>query len=358
MITELKIKNFQIHESTTIKFTKGLNVVIGDTDAGKSALIRALYLIIMNQPRSGESIYQNSNTTVPLEIQIKDDKGNVIKRHKRKYYLNGSLMKAVGTDIPIPIAEILPFKDVNWQKQLEQHFLILNTGGAAAKTLNASSGMEDQESLMKEIKSQMSEHSSNIKRLLKNNHEHELTINRLKSVTRLLINAKAIKNIKKEADTFENKIDQLNTLLINIFDCRIDPMIYERVDSAKIEINEIEKLIVKRNQSATYINLLENLCYPIIDARKLSNKISIYNMLHHSIISLFSELNEQEKIESKLQQLSSLTNKINEAQNNIVYFENKIQLVRKDFDQKLFELGECPLCGTEFKDGIKGGHQC
>ena len=48
MIKSLHIQNFQSHKKTTLKFHKGINVVIGQSDSGKSAIIRALNWTINN----------------------------------------------------------------------------------------------------------------------------------------------------------------------------------------------------------------------------------------------------------------------------------------------------------------------
>jgi putative ATP-dependent endonuclease of OLD family len=44
MISKVVIKNFRRFDVATIEFAKGLNVVIGDNEAGKSTLLEAIYL--------------------------------------------------------------------------------------------------------------------------------------------------------------------------------------------------------------------------------------------------------------------------------------------------------------------------
>ena len=55
MFTRLEIKNFQSHKNTTIDFDKNINSICGETDNGKSAVIRAIKWIVENRPLSIES---------------------------------------------------------------------------------------------------------------------------------------------------------------------------------------------------------------------------------------------------------------------------------------------------------------
>lgn len=49
-ITCLHVENFQNHRNTRLSFSPGLNVIVGEAEQGKSALIRALAWLFFNQP--------------------------------------------------------------------------------------------------------------------------------------------------------------------------------------------------------------------------------------------------------------------------------------------------------------------
>ena len=55
-IRRLVIDNFQSHEHTEVEFGSGLNVVVGPSDFGKSALVRALRWVLYNEPRGANFI--------------------------------------------------------------------------------------------------------------------------------------------------------------------------------------------------------------------------------------------------------------------------------------------------------------
>ena len=54
MIKQLNIHNFQSHEDSSLNFTEGVNVIIGASDSGKSAIIRALKFVVYNSPSGSD----------------------------------------------------------------------------------------------------------------------------------------------------------------------------------------------------------------------------------------------------------------------------------------------------------------
>ena len=59
MLLELRIKNFVIIDSLTVSFTSGLNILTGETGAGKSILIDAISGIL------GEKVTTDIAPSIP-----------------------------------------------------------------------------------------------------------------------------------------------------------------------------------------------------------------------------------------------------------------------------------------------------
>lgn len=51
MLSELQISNFAIIEHQSVTFTRGLNVISGETGAGKSIILHAIELILGGRPK-------------------------------------------------------------------------------------------------------------------------------------------------------------------------------------------------------------------------------------------------------------------------------------------------------------------
>ena len=151
MIKKITLENFQSHRNTAIEFSPGVNAIIGNSDSGKSALLRALYWVIQNKPSAGTFIShwakdkdgkQLKGTAVHLEIG-----GQSISREKsaalNAYFLDGMLMEAVGRDVPEVIQKALNMTDVNIQKQLEAPFLLSESAGEVARFFNLIIKLDD-----------------------------------------------------------------------------------------------------------------------------------------------------------------------------------------------------------------------
>ena len=79
MIKSVSIKNFKSHKDSTILLTSGVNSIFGDSDSGKSAIIKALYWCINNQP-SGDSFINNPK--IPTIVAIELNNGTIIERER------------------------------------------------------------------------------------------------------------------------------------------------------------------------------------------------------------------------------------------------------------------------------------
>lgn len=142
MLKALDLQDFQSHHDTRLEFCPGVNAIVGSSDCGKSAILRALRWVIENRG-SAEAFksYWGDSVAVTLE----DDTCTVIRSRDKKenqYSLNGETFKAFGTQVPEPIGKALGFQDVNLQAQMDAPFLLSATPGEVARYLNAVMGLD------------------------------------------------------------------------------------------------------------------------------------------------------------------------------------------------------------------------
>ena len=85
MILNLSIKNFAIIEDLDINFKNGMNILLGETGAGKSIIIDALGLLMGN--RSDFDKIRNGETKAFVEGTFEIENEDLIKSINEKYSL-------------------------------------------------------------------------------------------------------------------------------------------------------------------------------------------------------------------------------------------------------------------------------
>lgn len=144
MIQSIKLTNFQVHEELSIDFATGVTTIIGPSDQGKSAILRAIRWVCLNEP-AGNAFMMHGTNYVSVELVID---GVIIARRFNKnenFYeiqpridsgLPFQTFKAFGRDVPAPIADFLRASDLNFQGQHDAPFWFADTAGEVSRQLN------------------------------------------------------------------------------------------------------------------------------------------------------------------------------------------------------------------------------
>ena len=150
MINSVLIKNFQSHKNTQIDFDSGVTVVIGGSDQGKSAILRAILWAVNNRPLGTDDIVSHwardkkGKIEEEMLVQITTENGFVIRRrteNANQYALarigeKDVFFNAINKDVPEDIQKFFRLSDVNIQQQHDSPFLLSQSPGDVAKYFN------------------------------------------------------------------------------------------------------------------------------------------------------------------------------------------------------------------------------
>lgn len=78
-ITRVRIQNFQSHRDSDFELKNGINLITGSSDAGKSAILRAINFVLHNQPRS-KSFVRKGAKEAKVTLWFED--GTIVERVK------------------------------------------------------------------------------------------------------------------------------------------------------------------------------------------------------------------------------------------------------------------------------------
>lgn len=138
MLRTIKIQNFQSHADSTITFDPGVNVIVGGSDAGKTAVLRSLNWLLWNRPRGSAFVRHGGNGECSVTLQT--DTNEIIRRRGKSdncYTLDGEVLEAVGSDVPAAVQQAMGLDEINIQGQLNPHYLVLDPPGQIAETFNS-----------------------------------------------------------------------------------------------------------------------------------------------------------------------------------------------------------------------------
>lgn len=147
MIKSLRLRNFQRHKTTLIRFKPGVTIIHGPTDAGKSSLIRALRWVFLNDAptKSPDGFFLWGSKMGLAEAEVDDHK--ITRRRKiggrNSYLLDGKRYDAVRVQVPDPIRNIAQISETNFQDQHSAAFWLSDSPGSVSRQLNQIINLEE-----------------------------------------------------------------------------------------------------------------------------------------------------------------------------------------------------------------------
>lgn len=149
-ITGIELNNFQRHKKLVVQFSPGITTILGETDVGKSSLLRALRWACQNVPSGDEFVRRGADgVEVRLAIAEKGGKLTIIrsKKNRENYYQlecrgdGGKVLakhyRAFGANVPEDIAKALQLDDINFQGQHDAPFWFSESAAEVSRRLNA-----------------------------------------------------------------------------------------------------------------------------------------------------------------------------------------------------------------------------
>lgn len=343
-ISKILIENFQIHSKTILNLDKGLNIFWGESDNGKSSIIRSLKWLICNKPL-GEVFRQHKSKKTSVSVK---KKGQLIRRRKsnkiNEYKIdNESPHKALRSSVPEDITSALNLSEINIQSQNEVHFLVHESPGKRSRILNEVAGFEVMDKAISQANSEMREVNGKIKWKKEAIKDTQNQLDSLSWLTRANIELNQIEKFEEELTSTSEKCNQLQSILNQI----------ERLQTEKRKLfpdsfsDELGKLI-------SYKQKTEEL------ELKKSNLISFLSKLHSTLESKDAiqeiDITELEKLYISIEKLQNKIFTIDSITQEIIDYElEHVSLYEKSLDtdqeikDELKRLGVCPTCNRKYK---------
>ncbi|MCT4509484.1 MAG: AAA family ATPase [Tepidibacter sp.] len=334
-IKQLHIQNFQSHQNTTLDLVNGLNTIIGESDKGKSAIIRAIRWVILNDPQGNNMVRQGTkecSVTLTLSDETKitrtkklSGKKKITSKNTYKIeYPNGDISENENFGVD-SIPEVLQACGVNILKidkdlveipnfafQLDPPFLISSNGSQRSKTIGKLINANLFDSSIRDIKADILDINRKTK---EKSAEYEALNEKLKQYEDLEEEEKKLSKIEefitraekteKNIDTLKKYINSLQNIKLQKTKCIKVIENLSNIEEAQLNIKDLE---LKHKES---LNLQKT-------SSSLKSITTNKNLLKNTINNL-SNIEEAEKINSNLINTINKLTKINLLKSKIDY---------------------------------------
>lgn len=373
IIKNITIENFQSHENTFMDFEKGLNVILGPSDNGKTAIIRAIKWVLYNEPRGFEFIRHGTSMA---RVSIEFDNNHIVVRErsqsKNRYIIINPdktqvVFEGFGNEIPQEVIKLHGIPKVmldtdidtciNLGEQLDGPFLLSESGSVRAKAIGRLTGIHVIDKAIRDSIIDIKRENQTLDRVNKelesvnlklekydNIYKLEKNINDLGGIIEILEQyierQKKLVQYKKNLEENEyssseikNKLNTLNGITncelsiknAEIFSVKLSRLLNlkNKLDNLELEIKKTEEFLAK----SSFINEGDNLLNRASDKSSVIKQFEICYKNYYEITKNIAEGNKF--LESNKKETRKL-------------LQEYIQLLKKQ--------GKCPLCKSEISD--------
>lgn len=274
MIDSIHLKGFQSHQDTLIEFCPGVNLILGQSDHGKSSILRIVEWVRTNRPKGSSFLQRGYTGETSGEISIN---GLKVKRYRTEkstggYIVGKERFEVTGGDVPSEVTTVLGLDDINIQAQLDSHFLILDTPGIAAKYLNALTKLDILVTASEKLKSKGSTASSDLKniRVELDNADRFLTSGIVEIISELKTKEKYIEKLIQDASCINRQTSSIKSILDRLKPLRDSKLSTQAIGMLTKKLNYIENLIFDFDKVNDNIKKLKNVLTGIHNFSELS----------------------------------------------------------------------------------------
>ncbi|RXT08096.1 AAA family ATPase [Ammoniphilus sp. CFH 90114] len=340
-IQRVIIDDFQSHRTTELAFVQGFNVIVGPSDQGKTAIIRAIRWVLYNEPKGSDFIRVGSNRT---KVTLIMNDGTIVSRERtssRNRYsvavpgLEEQIYEGFGHGVPEEVMNatgVRPVKidestqvNINIGMQLDAPFLLDSNGAIKAKAIGRINGVHILDYAHKTTSSELNSKQIEERRLLAEIEKREEQLKQFddldqweKSLTSLERGLQQAEELERRIEWFKQKLLERKELDKKLrtaeeFINRLAPldMAGEYWKSAEKAINHREKLLSFHKQ-------LHETRFSLQAAEEWIRRTSSLEMAGGLLVQAISVLERGQAVE-RLQNTKRELNQERDLMNQIVH---------------------------------------
>jgi exonuclease SbcC len=347
MLQSLALTDFQSHKETRLVLSPGINVVVGESDSGKTAILRALNWAIQNRP-SGTAFQRHG--TKSTEVRIETDQGELV-RYRGKgngYRINGVELSAIRTEVPNEVTQFLQIDSIlNVQGQLDAPFLLSMSPGEVAQTLNRIAHLDEIDVALFNVAKHLRDKGAELKSAQTQQSDLEVQYRQFEYLDQMEIDVAELERIQQVTSEVGERFAGLRTLAQDLGQVVSDLSMLPNVDIMEMWYQEVsdaqaELCTLSANQWALQdlIDEEQRIHVMLLDLPALDG----WEKQHQFCTKTNEGLVSQKR---QLDTLSELLRVYGLERARLVALSEELDRQVKFYDQQMPDV--CPLCGQKMK---------
>ena len=346
MIKSLEIHNFLSLVNVLINLHPGVNVFVGSTDVGKSAILRGLKLAIWNRPL-GESFlsWPHVRDGEGLFVKIITDDHTIIRSKDKieKYELDKTSFTAFNKDVPEEIIRALNITKINWQGQFDPPFLLSLSPGEVASHFNKVARLDKIDTSLQNIQSWIRQLTSDIK-YKEGQVEHDTeALKQFEHLEKFEIDVEVLEGMDKKLFNLRSNHTKL-CLIYNSYLTNAEQILCFQ-DDLKIEkpLNQIFEWKYEIEDIGTEGSELNFLVKQIKDVQTEILEQEELITLEKPVNALLELYENKETADDQRKRLFRAVSQLNGTNGQLETAEVRHKTLQVEFDRVFPNI--CPLCG-------------
>jgi len=358
MLKSLTIKNFKSYEDTSLKFSAGINAIIGRPNHGKTNVLRALLKLFKNRPLGGDFLFSGAgrkgiveieanfdNATVRLENSIFTNKDGKKQVKNAKYVSGERKFETMNKGVPDLVGDIINLTDLNIQEQLDQPFLITSSAGEIAKTVNRITGQDKADELEKRFTTKINSANKEIKFIESEINDKTEELKKYEKVDDLDSVVATIEEFQEVLERDEENLEKILILSRRFTETKEEIEYLQEFKSVGDIIKEIELLQKDAEEKKIIYNVL-------IEYNYINEDITELKLLIDPLADLIAKIEEENKKIDLNNNKSNLLYDYNEAKIEEKELKDRKKVYLDKYIKELKSRKICPTCYSTINDKI------
>jgi exonuclease SbcC len=347
MIKSIQLTNFQSHKKSTLNLSTGINVIIGSSDSGKTAILRALTWARYNRPVGSAFVShwnqdKKGNPIDDTSVIVETSKHS-INRTKTKgvngYTVDGNFLEAVKTDVPEEVERAFNLHEVNFSRQMDLPFLLSESPGEVARFFNKIIRLDIIDRMLSTTESKKRKARQNLEA------QEKIEENLAESIEELSW-VEGAEIVLTKAERVSLRIEEKKAMAKELSEYVLNFALYAKQTKSFDWINKAEKKTVVIDEEISALREVKK------ERLKLSDTIETYNEQKAKLkripdltnaenicVSIDDLIKKSTKKNESLSRLKDISSKLSVAGGLVTYNEKEIETLQYELPK------ECVLCG-------------